>query len=320
MASMLGVKSTAVISKLNDYQVRVLRAGGNVSHSSSNNIGIKRRVIQLAKQPSFKDRLDQAKVGKAPIKDRIKKAIKGSKPVVEAKDVAKAQVEAIKAQGQALERIEHFQAVVASFGSITTEGQYLEADNILGQIKALKDWWEPLVRKPIDFIRAGLDALYELNREVTKPIEAVEASIKGAMKGYKLEEQRQKRLIQDEIDLKKRALELASAPTVRLPAPQRVAMHEQIGQLEQIRQQVEEVQGVQGQDSHARVKKVWEVQDKDIPAFIKAVASGQIPLNVLIINRVQMNEYWRQDEETVSSWTGVTVKEDVVIAHGRKSY
>lgn len=265
----------------------------------------------MTKSTSFKDKLTKAATTpKDEMTKRIKKAAKGKKPVevVDPKEAAKLQVEAIKAQGKALERVNTFEAMIPAEGVIiTSDDDFAAWDEVLGRIRGFNGWWEPLIRKPIDHIRAGLDALYEVNREVTKPIAVVEAKIKEGMRQWQLQKLEEKRKLEQELENKRRQLEQkAQTPRVQ----------EQIEQLDYSIEQVQAVPLSDAEFSHARVGKVWEVQD--MAAFLRAVVSGLIPVETIMLNEKQINTYFRQSQETVASWPGVTVKDNVTIAHGRR--
>jgi hypothetical protein len=254
---------------------------------------------------------------KSGIQERINNAISGNtrpKSSIDSKEVSKSQIDAVRAHSQALERISYFKTLTPQFNKITSEEQYLEADNILGQIQSFKKWWEPIIQKPIKYIRAGLEALYELNREVTRPIEAVEKAIKDGMRNYKLEEARIKREVEQELERKR--LELEARVTKKLPDAIKVKVQQQIEEVQMAQQQIEEIEGVSGFSSHTRLRKIWEIVD--MYALIKAVARGEVPQDVLTFNKSTINAYWKQDPDTVSNWPGVISKDDITVAHGRR--
>lgn len=237
---------------------------------------------------------------------------------------------AVKAKAEMAKRLPELESTVESL-VVTTPAEYQEADAILRMIQDARDDWkarfyggvrggktyEPIVPP----MRAALDALYALVREVDQPLETMEKAVKQLQSAYKLEELRVAREVEAEkarklqaIAHKKQALEEKAA---RAKPAVAAAMAVQMEVLDEQAQEVESesVEFVQAESSTARFARVWT--HADMKATLKAVLAGAIPIDAICVNEKRVNEYYKEDPQTVESWPGFGGKDDVTIA-GRR--
>lgn len=230
--------------------------------------------------------------------------------------------ELVKVQQQVMEVATSIQQEVAEL-TVTTPEEYAYADALLGRIRnSLKLWtpvWERMQDKVIRPIRAGLEELYSIDRDVRRPHEKLEETVKGKMKLFKIEEARQLRAaeelqqrelhrIEEEAAEKQRAIESAKTPQMkgRLQAQQQRIMEQAVQIQEQAPLPV-----TQGVASTTRTKK--QPSATNLYHFAAGIANGDIPTDCLIVNQSKLNDYYKQDPEAVSGWPGITIVDDITI-------
>lgn len=237
---------------------------------------------------------------------------------------------ALKAKTELLKQMPDLTETVDAL-EIHSPADYTEADQILGMIQtARKDWntrfyggeaqgktYDPIIPP----LRTSLDALYALVREVDKPLEKLETTVKALQTTYKraeLEasretvrvEQARKDQIERDRQAAQDALEAARTPR------QRMAATAQLETLDAAAEEPEEsIEAVQGEHSTTRTKRAW--RHVDMKLTLAAIKAGLIPLDVLQLDTVKVNTYYKEDAATVESWPGFEWFEDITIV-GRR--
>lgn len=237
---------------------------------------------------------------------------------------------AVKAKAELVKRMPELTETVQALEVLSPE-QYQEADEILGMIQtARKDWqvrfyggeaqgktYDPIIPP----MRASLDALYALVREIDKPLEHLETKVKGHMVAYKTEELRQQRELQAAQEKERQRLErekqelLDQQEQARTPK-QKASIAAQLESLESEAEAVEEqIIPVSGANSSSRAPRSW--RHLDMKLTLAAIKAGLIPIDVVQINNLTVNAYYKADAETVETWPGFEGFEDVTIV-GRR--
>lgn len=209
---------------------------------------------------------------------------------------------------------------------ITDEVSYQKADTIRSKLKAAKKAWTERLKVIIRPAYETLEGLYELQREVVNPIDASDTIITGKMKEYKRldeaegiakairEREEAERKLEEEKAEQQRKIDAAKNKAVANLAQKK---------LEKIEEKIEEVKQkvyvpIKAQNSGTRTVMKWRV--KDFKRFLKAVAEGYVPEDVIQINEPSFNEYFRADDHTktaIRTWPGIEIYEDIQIVSKR---
>lgn len=203
--------------------------------------------------------------------------------------------------------------------TITDSDDYLSADALLGFIQNARKTWKGKIEPAIRPIRQGLDALYELNRSMDRPLELAEAHVKRLMKDFKLEEARQLQAEKDERDRlereklreaeeRRRAAEQAATPQAkgRLLA--------QADRLEEVAQAIaEQPTNTATAGSHSSDRRRKKVRIISHGALLKGILDGYVPGDVVEVNQTRLNAYFKDDPEGMQAWPGVEVYDDIDI-------
>jgi len=224
---------------------------------------------------------------------------------------------------EGLSLITPLKPLVAQLGRIESEDDYKTADGIFGRIKQARKTWKakmygtPAKLGPIPSVRAGLEALYELNREIDRPLEELENQVEKEMKAFKLRELRALQEAEAERQRKEQEAIEALAELERkkalLKTPAARAKVQE--QMEEIAETITEAEApaekVKGQASEDRSFKTPKVDD--MLSFCAGIAEGLIPVECvqLMISKVQAA--YRLDPEKVAEWPGVIITDDVQI-------
>jgi hypothetical protein len=200
---------------------------------------------------------------------------------------------------------------------------YALADETLTAIMLAQKAWEGRLDPIISPIRSGLDLLYDLKRDILKPLQSLEKIVKGRMVEWKSiekakvqqalqEKEEAERVLQKELADK----EIAEAKARTKPMLDRIL--EQKSRLQQalVDKQNEIIEPIKVAGSSARSRKVWKTKDK--LAFVKYLVKDRPDLLSLIqIDSVQMNALFKlqRDELELGEWMpGIEIEEDINIA------
>lgn len=203
--------------------------------------------------------------------------------------------------------------------TVETPEDYLQADLLRGDIVKARKWWgvqmygdptDPKEAGIIPPLRKVLDRLYKLNRDVDGPYEILQKRIEGVMTQYNRIQADKIAAEQREADKAKLKLEQEAAEMEaaiqKAKTPQMLAKAMEI--KADIETEIEQVQAhvsapVMGYTSTSRtVKKVKVV---DLRKFLKHMAKGGIPLDMLEVVESKLNAAYRSDPETVRTWDGL---------------
>lgn len=259
-------------------------------------------------------------------KAELKKRVAATTPtpeVLPAEPIARGRLQAMAEASKVQETTTALSAAVATL-TITDDDDYQAADQLLGRIRdARKMWgnvWTRIQEKTIKPIRAGLEELYSLNRDVDTPAERLEERVKTAMRVYKLDEQKriadaQRARDAEEQRLLRLAEQKAEAETTAKTAAMRERLRLAREALEQQSIDValqETPAPVVGTRSGTRTKRAWRL--KSIEDFCVGVAEGTIPVDCITLVNVAINRYYKDNPELVESWPGMEGFDDIQIA------
>lgn len=212
---------------------------------------------------------------------------------------------------------------------VTNAEEYIAADEMLTGIKRARAQWEALVEPVLKPLREAKTAADKLKREVDAPLAQLEEQVKGHMRHFKLEEQRQlaeqtriadaakAKLAQQDEELANRELKARTSQMRERLARQR----------EQLQTQVETIETPVEVKGESQARKVKKARISNLAAFLRAAAdemeeppamagAASYPLMVDSIV-VSLVDAFRQNPEGVAKWPGIEVYEDIVIA-GRR--
>lgn len=220
---------------------------------------------------------------------------------------------------------EEGQALIAPLASeaglliIRNEEDYLVADGLLSRIRRARKTWGDRMEAIIRPIRSGLDEIYSLNRDVDRPLEAQEARVKGLMRDYKLEEQRQIQAAKEEREREeRRKLEEAETKRIAAEQAQTARMRERlIAQATRAEAQAAAVaqtpipQAVRGESSVSRP--VQKVRVHNLTHFLQGIVDGYIPEDLVTVNQVALNREFKAEPDGIKAWPGVEVFDDIQI-------
>ena len=239
-------------------------------------------------------------------------------PAPDQRRVALSPVDIPATREEGLALIQQFGPDVVGIVITDAEG-YEAADTMLARISKARKGWGARMEKIIRPIRQGLDAIYELNRDVDKPLEGMEKTIRRAMADYKLEEHRQLQAAEEQKrrDEEQRRLEAEEA---RLKA-ERAATPQMRGRLEATAAKKElEADRIAMQETPAPViadnstdRTVKKIRVVDEDAFYKGLGEGYIPRVCAPIHQPALNKLLKDDPEGAAAMPGVEVYDDVEI-------
>lgn len=260
----------------------------------------------------FKTKLQNAKKRNPlsppnPMVDKLQDAMRGRKPAKETTALQKASTEAVAKLGA-------LQVQAKTITKITTDDEYLEVDKIRGEVDAYLKWWEPQYREVKDPLLQATQALDKMNRTMTQPALTMKAAITGLMADYKRGQLRAKQEAEQE-ELERAEALRRQAEKVKAPAL-KAKLEAEAVQAQEVAQQIAEVQTVQGNLTHDRIVKKWRITS--LRQLLAGIMAGDVPEDVLLINEVQMNSYFKEDAKTFSEFPGVEIYEDVQIIGGQR--
>lgn len=205
--------------------------------------------------------------------------------------------------------------------TIQTDEDYELADAVLGQINDLrKGWgkiWTVIQEKTIKPIRQGLEGLYEIDRRVEKPAEALAKRLRDKMTAYQREklaiQQRQEQQEREERERLEREAERKRQQAEQAKTPQlRGRLESQATQLEEKATAVQssgfyQTMPTGTRSAPRRGKKVEYTLDD----LLVGIIEGDIPPSMITVNVADIMAQWKLDPEKVEKWPGVKIVDDV---------
>lgn len=205
------------------------------------------------------------------------------------------------------------------FEEITTPEAYVQASLVRAQVQQLKKTWTDKLQKIINPAYEALQGLYSLKKDILGPMEKAEVGLTSAMRDFKLSEARQ---IQEAEERKRQEEERLRVEVERKEiAAERAATPQMRGRIEaQVEKVKEKLAQTEAQETITEVRAVGSTTRKvkkwrcvNITLLAKAVAKGEVPDDVLSVNSVRMNEYFRSSPKDVGMIPGIEVYDDVII-------
>lgn len=215
---------------------------------------------------------------------------------------------------------------------ITDQESYTQMDGLLARIQTARKLWNIKMYGtaakpgPIPNIRTGLEQLYELNREVDKPLEKLEEGVKKSMKDFKLAEIRQARQLEaakeeEQRRLKEEERKAEEAAAAARTAPMKARLEAK--RLEIVEQQAavaaeEAPEAVVGTRSSDRKVMKWRLEYDDeqgshLHHLLMGIIEGVVPSDAISLNVVYINKQYKDNPALVKSWPGIEEYEDVQI-------
>lgn len=227
-------------------------------------------------------------------------------------------VEKAKVQAEGLALISPLQRIVEEL-VVETADDYLQADQIFGRVKQARRTWGERMERIIRPIRAGLDELYTLNREVDKPLAALESAVEVKMKAFKeieareISEAERKRFeeqekLRREIEEKTRREEAARTNQMREKLAKARKESEEKLTTNQLQPEPEAVRGI---SSSTRNRKIVRVVDK--MAFLTGIVEELVHISMVQVDQPTINKYFKENPTVVAEWPGIVIEDDIQI-------
>lgn len=225
--------------------------------------------------------------------------------------------------------------------SITSASDYLDADEALGKIRNSRAKWQQLMEPISGPLERAMKELKEsqkgvksLNAAIDGPMEGLELKVKGLMRQFKIEEQRQLQEAETERQaqlarLAREVAQKAAQEAAAKTAPMRAKLAQKRAELEAEAESVRadpevNLNPVKGGSSTAR--HTLKPQITNLEAFVAAIRNyepkadlyefSHPPLSIIKVEMLQtaLMAIYRQTPGIVKSWPGVTIVDDVIIA------
>lgn len=204
---------------------------------------------------------------------------------------------------------------------VTDAPSYAIADSLLARIREARKTVEAKLSGIIDPINEARKAALELKHSLDDPLQDAEATVRAQMREFKMEEHRKtleiERVAREEADRLRKAAEekQRKAEQARTQAL-RNRLEAQGAELELKAAEAEVVPiqaPVRAANSGVRVTKKWRV--KDFGELLRAAANpdSDVPEDVLVVDTILVNRYFKEHPEVVASWPGIEIYDDIGI-------
>lgn len=227
----------------------------------------------------------------------------------------------VKIKREGLARLTPLEADVLQL-KLRTDDDYDKADTLLSDIRRARRDWAGKIDPILDPLSLATRNLQALNREVDRPLETLEATVKGKMKAFKQEESRRLQEAEHERQeaqrqTQRRLDEAAAILDAAKTKPFKARMEAKVQAIETELAVIEEaprVQQVKAVSSTARTVKRWRIAD--LAAILQGVLDGSIPDDIMVVasTAVERNFKGEAGKALVASWPGFEVYDDVIIA------
>lgn len=204
---------------------------------------------------------------------------------------------------------------------VKTADDYEMASEALASIRQARKDWEGRLNPIIEPIRASLDLLYGLRKDILTPLDELEGMVKERMKAFKLEEARQLQATKEaeekerqrlEAEAQKKAQAEASAKTQAM----RTKLANQRAELEQKLASAKHAPvAAPVKSSRSVARKVTKPVVKDKLALLAHVLANPDLCELIDVNSGQLYAYYQLEQPKVGPWLpGVEIEEDITIA------
>lgn len=208
---------------------------------------------------------------------------------------------------------------------ITSPEEYQGADELLASIRRARRAWEDKIEPILKPLREAKSAADALNREIDRPMEALEGQVKAKMTEFKRHEAaelvaEQRRIDDAQAKIQAQLEETAARELTARTKQMKDRLAQKREQLEERAEEVEQERPVETKASHSIVRHVpkWRLtENKQTPALLiilKAILTGQIPPEVVMLDNSYINKVHLTQRDTMTQWPGFQLYEETVIA------
>lgn len=199
-----------------------------------------------------------------------------------------------------------------------------QADGFLTRIHEARKLIESKIKKVLDPLNEARNELLGLKREMDNPLAQLEEQLRDGMKQYRLEEARKAR--EEEEARRKEAERIEREARQKALAAEAAKSQSMKTRLTNQAQELEAkaVEVVSAPVSSPTVlmgsgtRTVRKVSITDRKALLKSILSGEVPDDIITFDMGVLERYRRMDEETVKSWKGISIVEDIeIVRRGR---
>lgn len=217
--------------------------------------------------------------------------------------------------------------------TVTTDEEYQYADHLLTRVRASRAWWlegDPNpkskwrgINQIIKPFYEGLQGLYELRTEGSKPHDEMEAYVKGQMKAFKvaeatrLAEERQAKY-EEEVRLQKAIEDAKRKEDAAKTVQTRTNIIEKRMNLEQQKRDIEKEVPTAVKAARSSARTIRKPVVKDFIAFVTGIVAladdESVPLDLLMVNTTRLAQLWKDNPELVAQLPGIEIESEIVIA------
>jgi hypothetical protein len=203
--------------------------------------------------------------------------------------------------------------------TITNQQDYTRADTLLHSINDGDKLVESKFRPVIELLRVPLEAIYELRRGVTVPLEEYRKVVKSKMGEYQL---REKRRLDAEAEENRKKAEELHRQWLRdnPPSPVAVARGQQVAIQQPLVTYLAPPSTPAPQASHSSTRFESRIRTVDIDLLVDAATACVLPgltesenLDLLTVKPSKLQEHFQRDPVSVRKWPGVEVYDHPII-------
>lgn len=197
--------------------------------------------------------------------------------------------------------------------------RYAEADSYLTKLRGVRAKFKGMVDDILKPLNQARNATLAMGHEVDDPLKAAEDRVRLGMQEFKRKElaaQRAEELKQQE-EAQRLRVEASKKEAAESKARTEQMRQKLAAQREELETKADVIEAtpiapaVQVKGSGTRVTKKPVV--KDLLQLLKGVVKGDVPIEVITVNIVDIRAYYRQMPDEVAQWPGVVIEEDVQI-------
>lgn len=203
---------------------------------------------------------------------------------------------------------------------IESEEDFALIDSFFGKVsRAMKAWdaeMAPILtpaKATVDHAKATLKGAQALHAKVNTPLEEMMSLCRTLMSDYRRRElalkaaaeDEQRRLLREQERLAEQSVTARTAPQRQVAARKLEAVNEQLMEAETV---------VPAASEHSQTRYMKIVRNPGLEEIIARAAAGDIPADVLSIDTVRINRYFKEEPDAVASWPGFSIEDEPIIA------